>query len=266
MAEIPGLVVRVEDLGFLQTKISDIIEVMLGQTARITYEEGFADGELFGDSSEVETLMEPIVLGETDNDKKRIAFHIYNVFGQPASGLFQQGAVCVPVIGQVQTNRDLAGYVNSGGVFTHMGDGVYTYTFSGPEVDAVGGEGNVWLRVKVPGFRTVVLRVPLRIQVPTAIEIRDAILASARAGYLVSGSIGEGVSVAVALLQGNFYMDTVVNGGNGQTSARLRCFSSGAGAQAATPGGSGQGEFATFIVTTTYAGPNKVVTHRVVQQ
>jgi hypothetical protein len=34
----------------------------------------------------------------------------------------------------------------------------------------------------------------------------------------------------------------------------------------ATPGGTGQGEFATFLVTTTYVGPNKIVTHKVVQQ
>jgi len=265
MAFLDGQVVRIEDLGIIPVKISDIIEVMWGQVPRFTYEEGFADGELDGNSSQVESVMEPITLGETDNDKKTIAFHIYTAAGLPASGLFTQGAVCVPTTSQVQTNRDLAGYVDRLGTFTHLGDGEYTYTFANAEVSAPSGEGNVWLRVKVPGFRTVVLRVPLRNTGPTAVEMRDAILTAARAGFLASGSIGEGVAVAVALLQGNFYMDTVTNTGNGQTSARIRCFLTGSGAQAATSGGSGQGEFATFTVTTTYTGPNKVETHRVVQ-
>lgn len=249
----------------LVVSASDMVTVLDGRSVEILYAQGYPYGELYGFSSPREHVMEPILLGETDDDKKTISFHLYTLAGLPASGILGEGAICVPVGVQLQTNRDLAGYVNSTGTFTHVGDGLYRYTFATPEV-AAGAEGNIWLRIKVPGYRTAILRTPLRIPAPTAIEIRDAIFSAARAGYLTTGSIGEGIAITTALLQGNFYMDTVVNTGNGQTSARIRCFSSGAGVQAATPGGSGQGEFATFTVSTTYTGPNKVSEHRVVQQ
>ena len=242
-----------------------LVSVFPGEQVRIAYPDGYLDGEIVGFSSPRESVMEPIVLGETDDDRKTISFHIYTFTGLPASGLSGQGVTCVPVAGQVQTNRDLAGYVNSAGAFAHLGDGSYRYTFATSEV-AAGDEGNIWLRVKVPGFRTVVLRVPLRIASSSATVIRDAILNAARSGHITTGTVGEGVAVAVALLQGNFYMDTVTNTVDGQTVSRMRCFHTGAAAAAATAGGSGQGEFATFLVTTTYTGPNKVATHRVVQQ
>lgn len=98
-------------------------------------------------------------------------------------------------------------------------------------------------------------------------EIAAAILDAARTGHVILGSIGEAISLSAALLQGNFYMDEVDNSDpNGQTSARLRVFHDGATTAAATPGGSGEGEFATFVVTTTYEGVGKIVDHRVVQQ
>lgn len=101
----------------------------------------------------------------------------------------------------------------------------------------------------------------------TPAAIATAVLDAARSGHVVLGSIGEGVALATSLLQGNYYMDNVVNSDpNGQTSARIRCFHTGAAAGAATPGGSGEGEFATFVVTTTYTGPNKINIHKVVQQ
>jgi len=260
---INGLAVRSQDLS--PPSSSDLVDVLLGQRVGVLYPDGFAAGELVGFTGVKETVVEPIVLGETDDDKKTIAFHIYTNTGLPASGAWPEGAVCVPSVSQVQTNRDLAGYVNQLGTFTHIGDASYRYTFATSEV-AAGDEGNIWLRVKVPGFRTVVLRVPLRIAAPSATVIRDAVLNAARSGYITTGTVGEGVAVAVALLQGNFYMDTVTNTVNGQTVSRMRCFHTGAAAGAATPGGSGEGEFATFVVTTTYTGPNKVATHRVVQQ
>lgn len=102
--------------------------------------------------------------------------------------------------------------------------------------------------------------------ISSAAQIRDAILDAARSGHVTAGTIGEGIALATSLLQGNFYMDQVVNGPNGQTSARIRCFFTGTAAAAATSGGSGQGEFATFVVTTTYSGPNMAATHRTVQQ
>lgn len=244
---------------------SDLVTVLDGRSVEILYTQGYPYGEAFGFSSPREHVMEPILLGETDDDRKTISFHLYTFAGLPASGLSGEGAVCVPVGAQLQTNRDLAGYVDSAGAFAHMGEGLYRFTFTTPEV-AAGAEGNIWLRVKVPGYRTAILRTPIRVAAPTAVEMRDAIFSAARAGFLATGSIGEGLAITTALLQGNFYMDMVTNTGNGQTSARIRCFLTGAGVQAATAGGSGQGEFATFTVTTTYAGPNKVSSHRVVQQ
>jgi hypothetical protein len=103
--------------------------------------------------------------------------------------------------------------------------------------------------------------------VPTAASIRDAILDAARSGHLIPGTIGEGIALATSLLQGNFFIDEVDNSDpNGPTSQRLRCFVDAAAMASITPGGSGEGEFATFVVTTTYEGPNKITTHQVVQQ
>lgn len=97
--------------------------------------------------------------------------------------------------------------------------------------------------------------------------IAASVLDAARSGHVTLGSVGEGVALGAALLQGNFFMDSVDNTDpNGQTSARLRVFHTGAAAGSATPGGTGEGEFATFTVTTTYAGPGKITTHRVTQQ
>lgn len=245
---------------------SSLITVVVpSQYGRMQYTEGYYEGEIFGFSSQQEDDMEPIQLGETDDDKKTISFTIYDVNGFAASGLVGGGAVVSPAVGEVQTNRDLAGYVNSTGTFAHVADGEYKYTFSNTEVASGGGEGNIWLRVKVAGFRTMVRRIPIR-DIATATKARDAVLNAARSGFVGTGTIGEGMAIASSLLQGNFYMDQVTNGSNGQTSARIRCFHTGAATAAATAGGSGQGEFATFIVTTAYSGPGKITEHRVVQQ
>jgi hypothetical protein len=102
---------------------------------------------------------------------------------------------------------------------------------------------------------------------PSSSTIVNAILNAARSGHVIVGSIGEAIALSAALLQGNFYMDNVDNSDpNGQTAARIRVFSDGTAAAAATPGGTGEGEFATFVVATTYTGLGKVSDHRVVQQ
>lgn len=100
---------------------------------------------------------------------------------------------------------------------------------------------------------------------PSAASIRDAVLNALLQDHAVPGSVADGVAIAAGLLQGNFFMDTVASDGNGQTSARLRLWRDEGGASAATGGGSGEGEFATFQVTTTYTAPGKVATHRVVK-
>lgn len=96
---------------------------------------------------------------------------------------------------------------------------------------------------------------------PSPTDILDALLVD----HASIGSVGDAIAVAAGLLQGNFFMDTVVNGDNGQASARLRLWRDEGGAGAATSGGAGEGEFATFQVTTTYTAPGKVATHRVVR-
>lgn len=103
--------------------------------------------------------------------------------------------------------------------------------------------------------------------VPTAASVRDAVLNALLSDHATPGTIADGVALAAGLLQGNFLMDDVDNSNpNGQTAARLRVFRSGTDVAAATPGGTSQGEFATFIVTTTYAAPGKITSHKVVRQ
>lgn len=100
---------------------------------------------------------------------------------------------------------------------------------------------------------------------PTPSDVRDAVLDALLQDHSTPGSLADGVAIAAGLLQGNFYMDSVVHDANGQTAARLRLWRDESGATAATSGGEGEGEFATFQVTTSYAGPGKVSTHRVVR-
>jgi len=101
---------------------------------------------------------------------------------------------------------------------------------------------------------------------PTVPSIVTAILDELLSGHAIVGSVGDGIAIAAGLLQGNFFMDQTNNADpNGQTAARIRIFRNSADAAAATDGGSGQGEFASFTVTTTYVGPNKIATHRVVR-
>lgn len=111
------------------------------------------------------------------------------------------------------------------------------------------------------GIAAAVAQVTAAIPDPTT--IRDAVLDALLADHAIPGSVADGVAIAAGLLQGNFMQDNVVNGPNGQTSARLRIWRS-AGAMPASPGGSGaEGAFAVFSATTAYAGPGKVTVHRV---
>jgi hypothetical protein len=266
LAPTPVMIVRPTEQNPMPPISTTLIATVFPSAyGRTQYTEGFYDGEIFGFSSQQEETMEPIQLGETDDDKKTISFRVYDSNGFPASGVTGEGAVATPVLGDVQTNRDLAGWVNATGTFSHILDGEYRYTFSNAEVATPGGEGNIYIRVAISGFRTVSRRIPIR-DIVTATKARDAVLNAVRSGFVGTGTIGEGIAIASSLLQGNFFMDQVTNTANGQTAARIRCFHDGATTAAATSGGSGQGEFATFLVTTAYSGPNKIVTHRVVQQ
>lgn len=97
--------------------------------------------------------------------------------------------------------------------------------------------------------------------------IAGAVLDALLTDHAVEGSVADGVALAASLLQGNYVVDqTDTSDPNGQTSARLRCFRTGVAAAAATDGGVGEGEFATFVATTEYSGVNKILTHRVARQ
>jgi len=102
--------------------------------------------------------------------------------------------------------------------------------------------------------------------IPSDASIASAVLDAARSGHITLGSVGEGIALACSLLQGNFFIDNVTPSANGPTAQRLRCWLSASAMSGVTPGGSGEGEFATFLVTTTYSGPGAVSTHKVVQQ
>lgn len=116
---------------------------------------------------------------------------------------------------------------------------------------ALDGSGNVPANVMAVG---------------NAAAVAAAVLDAARSGHITLGTVGEGIALATSLLQGNFFIDNVTPSANGPTAQRIRCWLSASAMAGVTPGGTGQGEFATFLVTTTYSGPGVVVTHKVIQQ
>jgi hypothetical protein len=134
---------------------------------------------------------------------------------------------------------------------------------------AVAIVGGITARAPVAGISSfnVTMRGPDdAVSVSNLSSIVNAILDELLTGHAIVGSVGDAIAIAAGLLQGNFFMDQTNNSDpNGQTAARLRVFRTGAATALATNGGSGEGEFATFLVTTTYAGVNKIATHRVVR-
>lgn len=131
------------------------------------YNEGYEDGELYGFSSHHEENMQPIAPGETDPLKKTITFMVYTDAGLPASGNVGEGAVYSPLLGEIQVNKNLAGYVNAIGTFAHIADGKYRYVFHDDEVSG-STEGYVLFRLKTVGFRTLTVETPLRAAPATA--------------------------------------------------------------------------------------------------
>lgn len=79
---------------------------------------------------------------------------------------------------------------------------------------------------------------------------------------LTVGSYGELLRMLDGRLNGMMVMDNVVNGTNGMTSARIRIFEDEADVGAATDGGSGEGEVATFEIEATFEGAGKVDVYR----
>lgn len=97
----------------------------------------------------------------------------------------------------------------------------------------------------------------------TTSQIATAVWNALLTDYAVSGSMGEALALVTGLSQGNYIIDQASHGVNGQTTARIRLFRSGADVGSATDGGSGEGEFATYVALTEYVGPNKIKIHRV---
>lgn len=82
--------------------------------------------------------------------------------------------------------------------------------------------------------------------------IADAVWNEMQADHQVTGSFGELLQRIVALQKENYYIDNMTYNTQGlMLTGRIRLFRSKAEAEAATPGGTGQGEFATYSFTTT---------------
>lgn len=75
------------------------------------------------------------------------------------------------------------------------------------------------------------------------------------------------VSNDYTLLKGmsqiNYVLDNTTHTADGMTVARMRIFATGAEVAAATDGGSGEGELATFNVTCSFDGPGKINVYKV---
>lgn len=154
---------------------------------------------------------------------------------------------------------------------THLslGDYYITVAATGGNGFAIGQACALWVHATVTGIsgsgglRSFNINGPT----PSTSTLVNAILDEMLSGHAIIGSVADGIAIAAGLLQGNFFLDNTDNSNpNGQTQARMRIFRSSAATSAATPGGIGEGEFATFSVITTYSAPNKVLTHRVVRQ
>lgn len=80
--------------------------------------------------------------------------------------------------------------------------------------------------------------------------VADALLDRVLAGHFISDSVGEALTLIRGLVQQNYMVDTTVfNAAGLMTSSRFRIFESGVQVDAATDGGTGEGEIATFSVT-----------------
>jgi hypothetical protein len=157
-------------------------------------------------------------------------------------------------------------YVAAAGTVVSMGAaGQYYYEATQAETNFNGTF--VSIKLNKAGYRIVTGVEEMVPAYVTTTSVVNAILDELLSAHAVVGSVADGIAIAAGLLQGNFFMDQTNNSDpNGQTVARLRVFRTGIATSAATDGGIGEGEFATFLVTTTYVGPNKIKTHRVVRQ
>jgi hypothetical protein len=82
--------------------------------------------------------------------------------------------------------------------------------------------------------------------------VADAVWDELQSGHQAIGSFGDLMQRVAALQKENYLIDTIVYNTQGlMTSGRIRLFRTKAATDAATPGGTGEGEFATYKFTTT---------------
>lgn len=98
-------------------------------------------------------------------------------------------------------------------------------------------------------------------------EIADQVWDEALSGHLSAGSTGLALFLSKGLSQCNYVLDQTSFGGDGMMiEGRIRIFADAAGASAATQGGSGQGEIASFSVSASGSTPGQLQLYKVVQQ
>lgn len=102
---------------------------------------------------------------------------------------------------------------------------------------------------------------------PTVDEIADQVWDELLSGHLTANTTGLALAIAQGLSQANFVLDnTSFDAAGMMTSGRIRLFPDAATAGAATQGGSGQGEFATFLVSASGSTPGQLQLYKVVKQ
>lgn len=99
--------------------------------------------------------------------------------------------------------------------------------------------------------------------------IADAVWDEMQADHRITGSFGELLQRIVALQKENYFIDNMTYNTQGlMLTGRIRLFRSKTEAEAASPGGSGEGEFATYSFTTTSLPdkPERAATARSVKE
>lgn len=191
--------------------------------------------------------------GETDANKKTIYFKVFDVDGLPCSGEVDEAAVWVPGAGEIQVNRDQAGYTNTAGTFNHIADGDYYYTFANAEISGA-TEGTILFRAKEVGvIRTQTVIVPLRFDTDdVAADVGDV-----AADVIAMQTDVDAISGAQAIIMGLMHRNAVIDNHTydlttGEClSARVRVFADETAAGAAVTGAAddADGEILRFLMT-----------------
>lgn len=100
----------------------------------------------------------------------------------------------------------------------------------------------------------------------TSSEIADSVWDEAIAGHLTTGSAGLALFLSKGLAQCNYVLDNTTFDSAGMlTGGRIRIFPNAATAGAATNGGAGEGEVASFTISASAPTPGQLQIYKVVQ-